>query len=185
MTTFYTSDLHLGQTNMVQFRKRFTDCAHMDETIIHNWNRKVQPEDVVYIVGDLSFDEQSPVEEYLRRLSGRKHLIIGNHDQDWLKAMKHPEEHFESISDMLVLDAGDKNLTLCHYPMLEWYGTRYGKPSYLLHGHIHGRRNLKSFQFIKEHLPNALNVGVDVNNYEPVTFEELLENNKKWYAMHR
>ena len=31
---------------------------------------------------------------------------------------------------------------------------------------------------------NVLNAGADVNNYEPVSFQELVENNAKFKAMH-
>ena len=31
---------------------------------------------------------------------------------------------------------------------------------------------------------NVLNAGVDVNNYEPVSFQELVDNNAKFKAMH-
>jgi hypothetical protein len=29
-------------------------------------------------------------------------------------------------------------------------------------------------------MDNALNAGVEINNYEPVTFDELVENNRKY-----
>lgn len=48
-------------------------------------------------------------------------------------------------------------------------------------GHIHNSTTTDAYGYIKEHLPCTLNAGVDINNYEPVTFEELLENNNRWY----
>ncbi|MBO5372965.1 MAG: hypothetical protein J6A75_09645 [Lachnospiraceae bacterium] len=38
------------------------------------------------------------------------------------------------------------------------------------------------YKCIKKYLPYALNVGGDVNNFEPVTFEELKENCDVWYG---
>lgn len=181
MSVYFTSDLHLGHEAMLRFRPNFSSIEDMDERIIRNWNKKVCLSDEVYIIGDLSFQSEHSIDYYLERMNGRKHLIIGNHDEDWMGQIEDLSKYFESVDHMVYLDYEDKCLTLCHYPMLEWYGTRYGKPSYLLHGHIHARTHLESYKYIKEHLPNALNVGVDVNGYEPVTFEELLANNQKWY----
>lgn len=39
-----------------------------------------------------------------------------------------------------------------------------------------------AYEFIKENLPCVLNAGVDINGFEPVTFEELLKNNNEWYG---
>lgn len=36
-------------------------------------------------------------------------------------------------------------------------------------------------EIIKKYQPCALNAGVDINYYEPVTFEELVKNNNEWY----
>ena len=72
------------------------------------------------------------------------------------------------------------------YPLLEWNGSRRAKNqqtsiSWLIHGHIHNSRD-NVFEYIKDNLPCALNCGVDINGFEPVTFEELLINNNKWYG---
>lgn len=181
MAIYFTSDLHLGDERVLRYRPVFSDIEDMDETIIRNWNNKVCPSDEVYIIGDLAFQSKHGIDYYLERMNGRKHLLIGNHEEDWIGKVEDLSNYFESVDHMVYLESEDKHLTLCHYPMLEWYGTRYGKPSYLLHGHIHARTHLESYKYIKEHLPNALNVGVDVNGYEPVVFEELLANNRKWY----
>lgn len=47
--------------------------------------------------------------------------------------------------------------------------------------HISGNRD-GVFKYIRDNLPCALNCGVDINGFEPVTFEELVENNNKWYG---
>ena len=46
---------------------------------------------------------------------------------------------------------------------------------YLIHGHIHNRVADEYRQLFLQF--NALNAGVDVNAFAPVTFEELVENN--------
>ncbi|MCR5324964.1 MAG: metallophosphoesterase [Lachnospiraceae bacterium] len=78
----YTSDLHFGHSNVIGFDHRpFADRDEMDHVLIELWNGRVQPDDTVYIVGDLCFRNENPPECYLRQLKGHKYLIIGNHDQ--------------------------------------------------------------------------------------------------------
>lgn len=56
-----------------------------------------------------------------------------------------------------------------------------GRSTWLIHGHIHDERESKTFEYIKKYQLCALNAGVDINHFEPVTFEELLANNNRWY----
>jgi calcineurin-like phosphoesterase family protein len=65
--------------------------------------------------------------------------------------------------------------------MLEWKSSREEtrrKLGYLIHGHIHNRVAEEYRQLFLQF--NALNAGVDVNFFEPVTFDELLENNLRF-----
>ena len=158
----------------------------MNEQLIENWNRKVSGDDVVYILGDFSYRSKEHVSCYLKRMNGRKHLIVGNHDYKWMKNVPEPEVYFESVCEMNVINVDKRIITLCHYPMFEWYMSRHARDqessfSWLIHGHIHNSRESDSYKYIKENLPCALNAGVDINGFEPVTFDELLANNKRWY----
>ena len=51
------------------------------------------------------------------------------------------------------------------------YGTAFGS-------------SLRSADILIMRRPRMLNAGVDVNNYEPVTFDELLANNKAFQRRH-
>lgn len=181
---YFTSDLHLGHESVLRHRSIFKTIEEMNETLIANWNKKVHKNDVVYILGDLSYHSKIPVKNYLERLNGKKYLILGNHDSDWLKQSQYDElsQYFLGIETMITIKKNKVQITLCHYPMLEWSGSRYASKgvSYLIHGHIHSRKN-EIYEYIKDNQPTALNCGVDVNNFEPVTFEELIENNRIWY----
>lgn len=181
---YYTSDLHFGHENILQNRTMFSTIEEMNETLIEKWNKKVHRNDHVYILGDFSYRSEIPVESYLERLKGKKHLIMGNHDGDWLRGSRYDElsQYFESIDNLITIKRDKMKITMCHYPMLEWSGSRYASQgtSYLIHGHIHETKN-EIYEYIKANQPTALNCGVDINNFEPVTFEELLENNRVWY----
>ena len=111
-------------------------------------------------------------------------MIVGNHDHQWMKGIGDLHGFFESVSDLEVIRVDKKQITLCHYPLLEWNGSRRAKNqdtsiSWHIHGHIHNSRG-SVFEYIRTNLPCALNAGVDINGFEPVTFEELLENNNRW-----
>ncbi len=173
---YFTADLHLGHKSIIQLSNRpFFTIEEMDETLIANWNRKVNANDKVYILGDLIYKSDNP-EYYLQQLHGNKILLIGNHDKSWLSKIK-AENYLLKTALMLEENIGGKMVTLCHYPMLEWCNSRKSgtKKSYLIHGHIHNRQNLEFSQILNDLY--MLNAGVDVNNFEPVTFSELLENN--------
>ena len=174
---YFTSDVHFGHTNTIRYNKRpFVTREEMDEEIIRRWNEKVRPEDTVYILGDLAITEK--VKKYVLRLNGKKILIRGNHD--YFAAKQKNETYFEEIKYMDILHFDGHPYTLCHYPMIEWNGSRraptdegYG---YLLYGHIHN--NVREQYRLMFEMPHAYNVGMDVNGYEPVTLEELRENNR-------
>lgn len=196
MTRRYISDLHLGHTNILGMgkngeltkRKMFQDISEMNEYIITQWNEHVDADDEVWIAGDLSYRSGIDVGKYLSRMAGHKHLIIGNHDVKWMKNVE-LSKYFESVSHMEIIKEGSRAITICHYPLMEWAQSRRAKYSldgysWLIHGHIHDSTTCDAYRYIKEKpLPCALNAGFDIpgNDY-PVTFEELLENNDKWYG---
>ena len=174
---YFTSDLHLGHKNIVDLCKRpFADVDEMDAVLIDNWNRKVKKNDVVYLTGDAVWDKKK-VAYYMEQLSGRKILIAGNHDSTWIKR-EECQKYFEEIVPSLEVHLNGHPITMCHYPMLEWRSSREEskrKLGYLIHGHIHNRIADEYRQLFLQF--SALNAGVDVNDFAPVTFDELVENN--------
>ena len=175
--TLFTSDLHLGHRNIVNLCKRpFADVDEMDAVLINNWNRKVKKNEVVYLTGDAVWDKKK-VAFYMEQLTGKKILIAGNHDSIWIKR-EECQKYFEDIVPYLEVHLNGHPITMCHYPMLEWRSSREEskrKLGYLIHGHIHNRIADEYHQLFLQF--NALNAGVDVNSFEPVTFEELVKNN--------
>ena len=176
---FFTADHHFGHANIIRHCNRlFTSAAEMDASLLKTWNNCVGQHDTVYILGDLFFRNSVPVQDYLEKMSGRKHLIVGNHDKYWVKRVD-LSRYFESVSHMLEFSDGSSRITLCHYPMMTWNGVAKG--SYMIHGHIHNKTDAAYFEVIRS-MPNLLNAGVDVNNNRPVTLKELLINNQKFKA---
>lgn len=175
----YTSDLHFGHENVIRFDNRpFRSVSEMDYTLIHLWNSRVQKDDIVYIVGDFAYRNARPAEWYLQQLQGKKHLLIGNHDQNLLNSPT-AVRYFESIEKMCHVTDGQHQICLCHFPICEWNGYRKGHLH--IYGHIHNRKD-DTFQIMRSRT-NALNAGCMINHYMPVTLNELIKNNQEFQKL--
>jgi calcineurin-like phosphoesterase family protein len=83
---FYISDTHFGHAGTWERFKNpdgtplrpFTSTEEMDEKMIENWNSVVKEHDTVYHCGDVVIGKKHL--EKIRRLNGKKKLIMGNHD---------------------------------------------------------------------------------------------------------
>ena len=171
---YYTADVHFGHAKVLQFDGRpFETIEEHDRFIIERWNAKVTPEDQVYIVGDFCVYSKEKSGYYLEQLNGRKYLIKGNHDSDLLKdpdAMS----RFELVENICFIKDREYRIALCHFPLVEWH--QYYRGAWHIYGHIHSTRE-RAFQFLRDE-EKALNAGIMINHYEPVTMEELIANNR-------
>ena len=177
---YFIGDPHFGHANIIRLCGRpFEDVESMDREMIRLWNARVRPEDTVWILGDLFFRHKDPV-AVLEQLTGKKRLILGNHDGSWTGKVD-LSAFFEEVTLMAEWTDGQRRYTLCHYPLLTW--NTAGK-SFMVHGHIHGNTNSDYWPLLLVR-DNVLNAGVEVNGYQPVTFEELLKNNQVWKRAHQ
>ena len=79
--TYFISDLHFGHRNILRFDCRpFSTIEEHDEYLINQWNDTVGTDDDVWILGDISWYSALKTVNILKRLNGKKHLCIGNHD---------------------------------------------------------------------------------------------------------
>lgn len=176
---FFTADTHFGHANIVHMCDRpYSSIDEMDEALISAWNERVKGNDTVYILGDMFFRCGQP-EDVLRRLKGRKRLILGNHDGSWTGKVE-LARYFQSVDKFLEISDGKRALTLCHYPLLSW---KHAMRSYMIHGHIHNDTSADFWPLIRSR-DNVLNAGVDINGFRPVSFDDLLENNRRWKTEH-
>ena len=174
MAVYYIADPHFGHNAIIRLNNRpFETVEEMDNTMLSNWRSIVRPDDEVYIVGDLIFRAKNPPEHYLDRLTGKKHLILGNHDK-WSKHVE-LDKYFESVSQIKEITDAGRHVVLCHFPMVEWPRSHHN--SVLVFGHIHNRTAGDGFNYYLKH-ENMLNAGVDINHYCPVTYHQLVANNE-------
>lgn len=180
MTIFYTADQHLGHRNIIaSCRRPFRDVREMDEALLAGMDR-VKEKDLLIVVGDLMFCCKDP-EAYLRRLPRcRKILVTGNHDRAWM-GRTDPEAYFEKVVSVLTLEDGGRRVLVCHDPALGI--TLQPEDMWLVYAHLHNNAGGPQWPKLRS-MERVLNAGVDVNGWRPVTFEELLENNRAFKAAH-
>lgn len=178
---YYISDMHLGDQRVFdKCHRPFSGLDEMEDVIIKNWNAKVHPEDIVYVLGDIAEDHYDKSISVIGKLNGRKCLIIGNHDL--LMESKYRESGlFESVDFMkLIIDNGRK-VCLCHYPVMDWM--EFSRGGYLVYGHVHNKTALNDIAYVqmKEFFKDKLgfNCGVDVTGFEPVTLDEMIRLKEK------
>jgi calcineurin-like phosphoesterase family protein len=140
MKTYITSDLHWGHKNIMNFcpvsRARFrNDVDYMNQAMVQEWNDLIEPEDLVYILGDVAFLPAPKAIEYMRRLNGRKILVQGNHDRKLLQDAGF-RGCFEEIHHYLDINYNGTKCVMLHYPIAEWDQMHRGAVHF--HGHLHG-----------------------------------------------
>lgn len=170
---FFTSDTHFGHRAIIGFCNRpFSSVEEMTEVLVENWNSVVGPTDTIYHLGDFAFGGDA-IWDVINRLNGKKHLILGNHDERNVKYKY--LELFDSwgYAGKIVID--NTPIYLSHAPMLTWGGINRGM--WNLHGHLHMKdgkcgETPDIVSSLKEH---QYDVGVDNNNYRPVSWAQILE----------
>ena len=171
---YFTADTHFGHSNIIDLCGRpFTDVGKMNYTLIENWNSCIENDDEIYILGDFTFNGDGiEANKLIQRLNGKKYMIRGNHDK-FLEDETFDENNFVWIKDYHVLDYKKIKIVLFHYPILEWRG--YFKDAIHLYGHVHNCKKdpaqLKRLSVLGK---RAINVGVDVNNFSPISIERII-----------
>lgn len=169
---FFTSDTHFNHLNIIKYCKRpFENVEEMDEVLIENWNKVVSDNDTVFHLGDFAFGG-FPVWERIRpRLKGHINLILGNHCIRNVNAQneKRLSDMFDWVGEMLTIYIEKHPIILCHYPLL-----CYPDSYYNFHGHVHSGPNSTSKDVVNNIFkPTQYDVGVDNNNFTPVSYEEI------------
>lgn len=165
---WFTSDMHFYHKNIISYCNRpFRDLEEMHDELIRRFNEKVKPDDTCYLLGDIVFGGVHKWELILSRLNGKKALVQGNHDDRRAK-------RFLPTMDTAEINSLDGiAVKLSHYPYApiepdedQRYLERrlVDDGSWLLHGHVHCQYKVRR---------NMINVGVDVWDYYPVSFEEI------------
>ncbi len=184
----FTSDLHFGHENVLRFDNRpFSSVEEMDEELIRRWNNKVNPGDLVYVLGDMIWKTRNDdAPNLIKSLNGQIILIKGNHDRflhnNKVKAALAGIKDYDDIC--VTLENGEtRRCILSHYFIPMYNGHRYG--AIHLHGHSHFTEEADMELMIARQLnelgnrTQIYNVGCMYWNYEPVTLDEILAKGEK------
>lgn len=151
--TWLTSDLHINHPKAVLFREgRYESLHEMNEALIEEFNEVVRPEDTVYCLGDMCLGDADEAPRMMKRLNGKKILVIGNHDTDAKVRNYAAENVFVDMTWQERLKVGSRFFYLNHYQMVVKNFTK--DPIWCLHGHTHAATALSEFH-------NNFHVGID------------------------
>lgn len=169
MSEFFTADWHLFHNNIIEYCNRpFKGVKDMHQHMLKKHNAQVEPEDTVWHLGDVSMlasEFVGKVRKSVDKFNGIKHLVLGNHDR-W-RATLYEDAGFLTVHTVMWFERDGFKFYLAHDPAI-YTAIQNEKNSVLLCGHIH--------QLFQHLLPEkrVINVGVDVWNFEPVSYETIL-----------
>lgn len=113
---FFTSDTHFSQERTLTFSCRpFENVREMDQYIIDQWNSVVDPDDIVYHLGD--FGNANICEQ----LNGRIKLVLGNYEYNPDKNMLVTEYSTEISSELTKIETQLTDSAAYNYDRLHEY----------------------------------------------------------------
>lgn len=119
MAIYVTSDWHfMHQQPFIYEPRGFNNAYEMSEAIIARHNAIVQPDDDVYVLGDLMLNNNELGLSCIKQLKGNLHIIRGNHDSDTRMELYNNCYNIISISEGEFLRYGKYHFFLSHYPCL-------------------------------------------------------------------
>lgn len=159
---FVVSDTHLNHKNIIAYCNRpYKTVDEMNSALIHNWNSVVQPDDIVYFLGDFCLGPKENFRRITAALNGHKHFIFGNHDRISKSAVL--ACGWESAQYQVNLEYNGQKLQLQHHPNAD-----VPKDTILIYGHVHDKP--------AENIPHkSFCACVERTNYFPVTLDYALE----------
>jgi len=165
-TIHFTADEHYFHLASIGHSSRpFIDLEEMHAKLIENNNKTVKQNDTVYHFGDFTFSKNLDQirESLIHKLNGRHVFTLGSHDYWHAHVCKELKQR-TVFKDIQQIKWKGEHIVGCHYALAIWPRSHYG--SWHVYGHSHG-----SFQ----NTGKSWDVGVDNNNYTPVSFEQLIE----------
>lgn len=143
----------------------------MNQAIVERWNSVVQPEDIVYILGDIMLNNNDEGIRLFNSLNGYKRIILGNHDTATRQALYKECEKVESVELAAMLKYRGYHFFMTHYPCLTGNLEKESlkQCTLNLYGHTHQQTN-----FFHD-LPYVYHVGVDSHNCTPVDIDTVLK----------
>ena len=176
---------------------KYVDIAAHDKMVIDNINNVVSEDDMLFVLGDISSSTKSAILKSCTDIVEKvnvpwehRSLVLGNHDMISTNGvMDALEKAFYRCQDHIDLtpeDGSKRLLIVCyHYPPFEYLDKapawmrpkqelfdgagHVTKDTIYLHGHTH------SYDCFDAGLPNVYNVGLEANDFKPISLDDVLE----------
>lgn len=194
-TRWFTSDSHFGHNNILHLGdgRPFESINHMNQSLVDNAWSVMGENDTLYHLGDAVMGNFEENIKFLAAMPGKKkYLIPGNHDKIFPKL--NTVSRIERFTPMyeaagyeilplhstieFEIDGETIEVLMSHIPYSpEKYEQRVDKLAFarpedkglwLIHGHTHSAKKV-------EDNSRELHVGVDANDWLPVSEFELIE----------
>ena len=169
---FFTSDTHFYHDRIIGLCERpFSDVEDMNNTLIDKWNKMVGDNDIVFHLGDFCFGGPNKWLNILEQLNWHIYLIMGNHDFKNLK--DNVKQYFTDVTQQMRIQIDGWTLYLNHYPYLCYGGAwNLDRKVGQVFGHVHSSPtcNGKDKDRMRYLFPTQYDVGVDNNDYKPVSW---------------
>jgi len=201
---FFTSDTHYFHKNIAGPKvskwsggyRNFDDEYQMSRKIVHQINKVVGEDDILYHLGDWSFGGIQNIWNFRKQIKCKNiHLILGNHDHhiegnkdlpncwyDISTNMLYDEKVnnscivatknflFSSVQHIKEIEVGNYNFFLSHYAHRVWNKSHHGVIH--LYGHSHAS--------IDDNWGLSMDVGIDnayklYGEYRPFTMNEVID----------
>lgn len=173
---FVTSDLHFGHDRVFLYGPRgFNSIQEHDEAIIKHWNEIVQPDDTVWVLGDLMLGDNAHGMSCLNQLNGTLNVCLGNHDTaNRTFLYENTKWKIASVQYATVIKYGKYHFYLSHYPTMTANLEKEHLTQCLINlfGHTHSKQ-----KFYND-IPFMYNVALDANDNKPVLLDDIIESCK-------
>lgn len=151
---YVISDPHFGHENMA-IKRGFSCSEEHDDYLIQEWNKVVNKNDTVWILGDITM-ETTKHYYLLNKLKGIKNVVLGNHDLP---------QHVPELMKYVNKVCGSVKLKGCILTHIPIHPHEIGRFKFCVHGHLHDE--------IINH-DKYINVCCEQVNYKPVLLNDLI-----------
>ncbi len=161
---YFTADLHVGDPNVIKYRKQFSTLKEHDDFIFDELLTKLTKKDVLTVVGDGFISLESLWR--LKKLPFRKELVLGNHCLEKGVKFRDLVNVFSRVEGMFHW----KGYTVSHGPL---------HPDHLrgrrcIHGHLHE-------VIVKD--PRFINVSLEAADYKLIHHDDILKGRYRTYRL--
>lgn len=174
---YFSSDSHFHHANICKYCHRpFASRKEMDDALIANWNFVVPEDSIVVHCGDFMLPHKTGDKEYKKiwdKLNFKTLILCrGNHDRIECGTYVYGDKTV-IVVDIAMIEVESIKIMTSHYPMLAY------PADFQVFGHIHtlsdGTVNGSDSDVIEKLRKTQYDVGVDQNNYTPVSYWQLMD----------